>query len=65
MPQVKIFMSQETKTNESLLAREIREETVKVLGIKENVCKVLIYKTPSEFRSVHESQDKNFVFVEI
>jgi len=65
MPQVKIHMSQETKTNELLLAREIREVLVKVLGIKDNIGQVMIYKTPIEFRSTHESRDINFVFVEI
>mgnify|MGYP000915395778 CR=1 FL=1 len=65
MPQVKIHLSQETKTNEPLLAGEIREALVEVLGIKENIGQVIIYKTPSDCRSIHKSRDRNFVFVEI
>ena len=65
MPQVKVHMSQETKANEQMLAREIRKALVEVLGIKKNIGQVMIYKTPAEFRSAHESRDQNFVFVEI
>lgn len=65
MPQVKVHMSQETKVDEPVLAQEIRKALIEVLGIKENIGQVMIYKTPVEFRSAHESRDQNFVFVEI
>jgi len=65
MPQVKIHMSQETKTNELLLVTEIRKVLIEALGIDEKIGQVMIYKTPAEFRSIHESRDNNFVFVEI
>jgi len=65
MPQVKIHMSQATKTNEHMLVEEIRSALPEVLGIKENIGQVILYKTPAEFRSAHGSRDQNFVFVEI
>ncbi|HKM17328.1 MAG: tautomerase family protein [Firmicutes bacterium] len=65
MPQVKIHMSQVTKTDEHALVEEIRSTLVEVLGIKENIGQVMLYKTPAEFRSIHASREQDFVFVEI
>jgi len=57
MPQVKIHMSQETKTKDSLLAAEIREVLTEALGIDKKIGQVMIYRTPAECRSIHESRD--------
>ncbi|NLM68894.1 MAG: tautomerase family protein [Firmicutes bacterium] len=64
MPLVKVHLSQTTKAAE-LLAGAIRETIVEVLGIAADIGQVMIYQTPVELRSVHNSREQNFAVVEI
>ncbi|WP_069650133.1 tautomerase family protein [Caloranaerobacter ferrireducens] len=65
MPQVKIHISSSIEfENKSLLVKEIRESIPQVLGISQNIGQVMLYESPKECRSIHESRDINFVFVE-
>lgn len=66
MPFVMIHMSSDTNTyDKSLLAKEVREAVVSELKISKHIGQVMLYETPRKNRSIHESRNIDFVFVEI
>ncbi|HIJ57610.1 MAG TPA: hypothetical protein HPQ03_16010 [Deltaproteobacteria bacterium] len=65
MPQVKIHISSSVdKRNKAALVKKIRSSVPKILNISESIGQVMLYETPPELRSAHESRDQNFVIVE-
>jgi phenylpyruvate tautomerase PptA (4-oxalocrotonate tautomerase family) len=66
MPFVKVHMSERSieEAGEGL-AEELRKGMVEVLGIRHDHGHVVIYGSPVHRRGIHESRNRNFVFVEI
>jgi len=66
MPFVKVHIPSEIdKSACSSMCKEIRQSLVNVLGISEDHGHVVAYESETTHRNVHESRDRNFVFVEI
>lgn len=64
MAQVKIHISSSVSSeNKNKMVHAIREVIPNALNIDNRVGQVMLYE--SEYRSIHESRDENFVFVEI
>ena len=52
-------------SNQQELFKEIQELLVDILKIQANHGHIIIYNSPPNFRYVHQSRDRNFIFVEI
>jgi len=66
MPFVKIHVSSKMSISaRPLLVEEIRLALVEILKIDPTHGHVVLYDSPLDSRGIHESRDKNFVFVEI
>ncbi|RPI74144.1 MAG: hypothetical protein EHM45_19585 [Desulfobacteraceae bacterium] len=67
MPQVKIHLPASIIEDQkkSLLVHEIRACMPPILKVAENIGQVFLYETSPPCRSIHESRDPYFVFVEI
>ena len=65
MPLVKLHLSTHCLCNRKALAGEVRLALVDVLGIAPDHGHVILYESPSHFRSTHESRSVDFIFVEI
>lgn len=65
MPQVKIHLPSDIDSEKkSTLIKKIRDAIPEILNISENIGQVLLYETLPHYRSIHESRDNNFIFVE-
>lgn len=66
MPQITIHMSSDTKCVDKFsMANEVRNTVVEKLQIDKTIGQVMIYETPITSRSIHESKNAKFIFVEI
>lgn len=66
MPFVKVHISAtESVPNKPLLTKNLREILVDKLQIDEKIGQVVLYETMPQYRSIHHSRSKNFVFMEI
>lgn len=66
MPFVKIHVSSEIVPSvRQSVANDVREAVVEVLGIGREHSHVVVYDSSPSSRSVHESRDNSFIFVEI
>jgi phenylpyruvate tautomerase PptA (4-oxalocrotonate tautomerase family) len=64
MAQVKIHISSLINSeNKNKMVESIRELIPATLNMDSRVGQVMLYE--SEYRSIHESRDRNFVFVEV
>lgn len=63
MPQVKIHVSSTTKEEiKEKLAIEVRKLVFKGLGLNDDKGQVMVYE--AEYRGIHYSRDREFVFIE-
>lgn len=63
---IKVHMSERSLEEAgSDLSEEIRRGFVETLGIRHEHGQVVLYGAPTHRRGVHESRNRNFIFVEI
>lgn len=66
MPIVKIHISSTMLPfQKPILVKEVRKVLVELLDIDEQASQAILYEAPPQLRSVHESRNSNFVYVEI
>jgi phenylpyruvate tautomerase PptA (4-oxalocrotonate tautomerase family) len=65
MPFVKLHVSSGRLFSRRKLVRDVRLALVETMGIPADHGHVVLYESPSHFRSTHESRSAYFVFVEI
>lgn len=66
MPTVKIHISAlMLPFQKPLLVKEVRKSLAELLNIDEQIGQVILYEALPQLRSVHESRNINFVYVEI
>ena len=64
MPQVRIHTASAIdEENKNMLTQAIRDLIPRVLNIDNKIGQVMLYE--SEYRAIHESRDRNFVFIEV
>ncbi|MDS0525418.1 tautomerase family protein [Clostridium sp. SHJSY1] len=64
VPQIKIHISNVMSIeSKNKIVQAVREIIPIALDLDEKIGQVMLYE--SEYRSIHESRDKNFVFVEV
>lgn len=63
MPQIKIHVSSTIKEEiKEKLAIEVRKLVIKGLGLSDEKGQVMVYET--EYRGIHYTRDRDFIFVE-
>ncbi|MFZ5351924.1 MAG: tautomerase family protein [Bacillota bacterium] len=66
MPQVIIHASDSLDVKaQQVIVSEVRQAIPEVLGIDENIGQVILYKSSFDSRSIHESRDTAFMFIQI
>lgn len=66
MPTVKIHIASTILPfQKPILVKEVRKAIVEQLEIDEQLGQVILYEALPQLRSVHESRNSNFVYVEI
>jgi phenylpyruvate tautomerase PptA (4-oxalocrotonate tautomerase family) len=66
MPTVKIHISAlMLPFQKPILVKEVRKSLTELLDINDKIGQVILYEALPQLRSVHESRNNNFVYVEI
>lgn len=66
MPVVKIHISSTVLPfQKPILVKETRKILVETLGIDERIGQVILYESPPQLRSAHESRSSSFVLIEV